>query len=195
MPGVYALRDPTPADTPARPWKWIEPTGYIFFQHWARIGSMRLPGQAFRLLCGVIAHTDWGNVCTATLSTIGRSVGLDRSTVHRMLPKLIAHHLVYVDRTPSQRQALTVHLSPDVLWKGRPWYRAHAQAQFRAAWQLHHGQTARGDSPHATPGEGEHPPVSHQENFSHPFIQHEPATELSAVEDIEVEWVRGEEGR
>lgn len=192
MPKVYALRAPN-ADTPARPWKWHEPTGYVFFRPWETLAALPLSGQAFRLLCAVIAHTDWGNHCTGSLSTIGRTAALGRSTVARVLPQLITRQLVYVDRATDPRRP-SVHLNPAYVWKGRPWHKRYAQAQFWAAWQLHHGPHAHGDSPHPAPRGGELPRGNHPEKFSHPFLQHEPATALSAVEAIEVVGVIDGEG-
>lgn len=131
-------RDPHDLHGGPTKWHWHEPTGYVFFERWAKVGQLNLRGEEYRLLCALVASCDWSNECHATLAHLGRLVGLARSRVSRAMERLVSKRLVVREQHPTVPGYRLV-LSPELCWKGRPWHLARAREQFAAQWRLRHG--------------------------------------------------------
>lgn len=159
-------KDDDPYDLDGGPpkWRWHEPTGYIFFKAWGKVGKNEtLTGTDFRVLFGLLSCCDWGNICPCSYGELGQAIGLARQNVSTSVQHLVRARLVLCERQ-GQGKKSTITLSPYLCWKGRPWHLARARQDFLARWRLQHGGQGQAGVPspshsrcedEASPGVGE----------------------------------------
>lgn len=157
MDRVHQVVESTNDRARYRTWRWHEPVGYVFPEQWQRVArDHQLKGQEFRLLLGLLAHVQWGNTCACTLAQVSKEVGLALSTVSRVARVLVAARWLCIEPTGHAGQRYVLHLSPLLVWRGRPWLRSTAYAQYRARWRFCHGALHGPDASEeaSTPPEG-----------------------------------------
>lgn len=183
MSDVYQASRPT--IEPYRKYRWKEDVAYVFPQGMAMaLAQSQLSGEDIRFLCGLMSVVGWGNVCTATMSAIARSIGMHPSNTTRSMRRLVAARLAISERVAHEGK-YRITLSPELLWKGRPWHISFARMAFSTEWRLQYGDMVADTDATRVPGTraaatGRAPGGGEARAGPHPFIPYGPRPRVSS---------------
>lgn len=162
-----------------RAWYWPERFVYLFPGEWCRLsGDPLIRGQELRLLIGLLQSVQWNNVCVGSLASAGRLVGLRKAAAYRSAAQLVTAGVLCCEPDPHNPQRYILHLSPALVWRGRPWLRSVGVRHYRALWAQYHGHLLPPPRAHE---EASHPPDGTSTAGTSPFSHYPPRYPVSSV--------------